>query len=60
MYLEIARFQEQAGLLAERDLMLQIAGARDAAVNARLASLFDGRARTIAEAEGLAAPATNP
>ena len=60
-YLEIARFQEQAGLLAERDRMLRIAAARDATVGARLASLFDGRVKTIAEAEQLAAPpATNP
>jgi O-antigen ligase len=52
-YLEIARFQEQAGLLAERDQMLRIAAVRDVSVRARLASLFDGRVKTIAEAEGL-------
>ncbi len=54
-YLEIARLDEQAGLLAERDRMLRIAALRDATVGLRLAPLFDGRVGTIAEAEGLAA-----
>jgi hypothetical protein len=52
-YLELARFQEQAGLFAERDRMLRIAAAQDVSVRARLASLFDGRVKTITEAEGL-------
>jgi hypothetical protein len=53
-YLDIARLQEQAGMLAERDRMLRIAAARDVAVSARLAPLLEGRVRTIAEAEQLA------
>ncbi len=53
-YLEIARLDEQSGLLAERDRMLRIAALRDATVGLRLAPLFDGRVGTIAEAEGLA------
>jgi len=56
IYVAIARYQEQAGLLAERDRMLQAAGERDVAVKARLAPLFDGRAKTIAEAEQLTPP----
>jgi len=52
-YLEIARLQEQAGLLVERDRMLRIAAAQDVSVRARLVSLFDGRVKTITEAEGL-------
>ncbi len=60
-YLEIARLDEQAGLLTERDRMLRIATLRDGALGVRLVPLFDGRASTIAEAEGLAAlAATNP
>jgi O-antigen ligase len=54
-YLEIARLDEQAGLLAERDRILRIAAIRDVAIGVRLAPLFDGRVGTIAEAEGLAA-----
>jgi O-antigen ligase len=54
-YLEIARLQEQAGLLTERDRMLRTAAARDVALRARLAPLLDGRVGTIAEAEQLAA-----
>ena len=57
-YLDIARLQEQAGLLVERDQMLRIAAVRDVAVSARLASLLAGRVATIAEAERLTAPAT--
>jgi len=60
VYVDIARLQEQAGLLAERDRMLRIAAGRDTTVNAHLAPLFDGRVRTIAEAEQFVAPtATN-
>ena len=60
-YLDIARYQEKAGLFAERDRMLRMAAAQDSAVGARLAPLFDGRVKTIAEAEQLAPPAkTNP
>ena len=60
-YLDIARLQERAGMLVERDRMLRIAAARDIAVRPRLAPLLDGRVRTIAEAEQLAAlAATNP
>jgi O-antigen ligase len=60
-YLEIARYQEQAGLLAERDQMLRTAAVRDATVSTRLAPLLDGRAGTMAEAERLVAlAATNP
>jgi O-antigen ligase len=60
-YLDIARLQEQAGMLVERDRMLRIASGLDVTVSARLASLLDGRVRTIAEAERLAAlAATNP
>jgi hypothetical protein len=55
LYLDIARLQEQAGLIAERDRMLRAAAARDATIHTRLAPLFDGRLRTIAEADGLAA-----
>jgi hypothetical protein len=53
-YLDLARLQEQAGLLAERDHLLRLAAVRDVAVGARLAPLFDGRVGTIAEAERLA------
>jgi tetratricopeptide (TPR) repeat protein len=61
LYLDIARLQEQAGLIAERDRMLRAAAARDATISARLAPLFDGRLQTIAEADGLAAlAATTP
>ena len=61
VYLEVARLQEQAGLLAERDRMVRAAAARDAALSARLAPLIEGRLRTIAEAEGVAAlAATTP
>ena len=42
VYLDIARFQEQAGLLVERDRMLRIAVVRDGGVGARLAPVFDG------------------
>ncbi|HEY5284987.1 MAG TPA: O-antigen ligase family protein, partial [Polyangia bacterium] len=60
-YLDIARLQEQSGLLAERDRMLRIAAVRDATVGARLAPLLDGRVRTISEAERLTTLAvTNP
>jgi tetratricopeptide (TPR) repeat protein len=58
LYLDIARLQEQAGLLAERDRMLGAAAARDATISARFAPLVDGRLQTIAEAEGVAALAT--
>jgi O-antigen ligase/tetratricopeptide (TPR) repeat protein len=57
-YLDIARVQEQNGLFAERDSMLRIAAAKDASLGARLAPLFDGRVRTIAEAERTIAMAT--
>jgi O-antigen ligase len=57
-YLEIARAQEQAGLFTERDGTLRIAAGKDAALGARLAPLFDGRARSIAEAERTIAMAT--
>jgi O-antigen ligase len=39
-YVNIARFQEQAGLLAEHDRMLRIAAVRDGTVNARLAPVL--------------------
>jgi O-antigen ligase len=61
IHLEIARYQEQAGLLAERDQMLRTAAVQDATVSTRLAPLFDGRVGTIAEAEALISlAATNP
>ena len=54
-YLDIARVQEQNGLFADRDSMLRIAAAKDAALGARLSPIFDGRAHTIAEAESMIA-----
>jgi len=59
-YLDIARIEEQAGLVAERDTMVRLAAAQDATLRARLAPLFNGRVATIAEAEQVMAPAVTP
>ena len=56
----VARLQEEAGLPVERNRMLQNAARWDTQVNVRMAPLFDGRVRTIAEAERLTTPITLP
>ena len=56
VHLGIASYLEKAGLIAERDRVLDLARERDVTVVQRLAPLRDGRASTIAEAEKLAGP----
>ena len=53
VHLGIASYLESAGLLAERDRVLDLARDRDVTVVQRLKPLRDGRASTIAEAERL-------
>ena len=60
VYVSVARLQEEAGLAVERNRMLHIAARRDTQVSAHMAPLFDGRVRTIAEAERLTTPITLP
>ena len=54
--LAIADYQEQAGLIPERDAMARLARDRDPRVTERLQPFLDGRVPTITQAERLTAP----
>ncbi len=55
VYLGIAGYLERAGLVAERDRVLDLARQRDLTVISKLAPLKDGRVKSLAELERQAA-----